>query len=280
MGALIRFELKKLVAEKRSLIGLLNILLINALFLLAFYLRGHSHGSRPHEVARGHLTSEFLNALCYTQTILVPSIYMLFPMVLITMGAYILAGEIEVGNIRLMLFRPVPRWQVLLAKFAALCVYSAVMLALLLVISYGSSLLLLPARGLVIVVPQMYGLGGRFLILPPDVALQRIFLSYALALPMLMSVSAFALMLALVTRHFVAACILASTIYFASYVIGTIPMLSAIHPFLPTRYWPFWKYAVLTPIPWERIGEFAFWTGAYTVGFLVLAAALFNLRDV
>jgi ABC-2 type transport system permease protein len=130
------------------------------------------------------------------------------------------------------------------------------------------------------VVGPMYMLKTSVWLLPEADAVARIALSYVLALPMLMSVAAMSLMLALVTRHFTSAAILTSTVYFASYVIGSIPILSSIHPYLPTRYWPFWKFALLPDIPWHLVGQYGLWTLGYTVVFLALAAALFNLRDV
>ena len=279
MVALIRFELRKLLVEKRSLIGLLNIVLINVLFALAFTLR-NSHPNHPHELHSKVMVGELMNAYMYVQTILAPSVFMLFPMVLAVMGAYILAGELELGNLRMVLFRPVARWQVLGAKFVALSCYSLVMLVSLAVISFGTSALMFQTRGTVLVVGPMYLLGGGTWLLPAGEALSRILLSYVLALPMLMSVAAMSLMLALVTRHFTSAAILTSTVYFASYIIGTIPILSAIHPYLPTRYWPFWKFALLPDIPWPQVGQYGLWTMGYTVVFLALGAALFNLRDV
>lgn len=279
MLALIRFELKKLVAQKKSLIGLLNIVLINALCSLGFYLENRRHATRPHPFAHDHLMGEFINAYQYTQFILVPSVFMLFPMVLAIMAAYVFSGEFEVGSLRMMLFRPVSRWQVLLAKFVALSVYAAAMLALLGVVSYTVGRLQLNPRGLVIAPGPMYQLGATQ-ILTADEAPARIVLSYVLAVPMLMSVAAMALMFAVVTRHYTSAAILTSTVYFASYIIGALDMLSALHPFLPTRYWPFWKFAVVREIPWNLVGLYAGWTAGYTLVFLALGIALFNMRDV
>lgn len=279
MLALMRFEIKKLLAEKKSLLGLLNIVIINLLFSLAFYLRNKSHGAKPHPADTTVLVNELVNAYQYTIAILAPCAFLLFPMVLSVMGAFMLAGEIENGSIRMMLFRPVGRWQVLVGKFVALSLYSLAMLVLLGVLSYLTALLQFEPTGKCLIPGPMYMLRDTYLLMPEQ-APPRILLAYLLAWPMLTSVSAMSLMLALVMRHFTSATILTSTVYFASYVIGSLPMLSGIHPFLPTRYWPFWKFALMETIPWDTIAIYAGWTGLYTVVFLAMGCVLFSMRDV
>ena len=280
MFALTRFEIEKIVAQKRSWAGFLAVAMMNALFALAFHLRNQRAAAQPVRGLQDRLVGEFMNAFVYTQTILAPCMYMLFPIILSIVGAYILAGEIETGSIRLELCRCVSRWQVMAAKFVALCAYSVVMLLALGVTSYVVSAWLFKPTGDVLVVGHIFGLKRGLYVIPKADALRRILLSYTLALPMLMSVSAMALMFSMSTRHFTSAAILTSTVYFCSYVVGSIPLLSAIHPFLPTRYLPFWRFMLMPDIAWDRVGMHAFWTACYTAGFIGLATALFSRRDL
>lgn len=285
MFALIRFEIRKLVVQKKSWVGLLTVGLINFLFGLAFYLLQRNKADTPSHPDPSHLVREFLNAYVYTQSILAPCAFLLFPMVLAIMAAHNLGGEFELGSLRMILFRPVTRLQVLLAKFVALSLYAAGLLICLAVVSYAVAATFLPARGDLIVPGGMFLLPGeyRLLVHPAGEAPVRILLTYALALPMLMSVCALALMFALLTRHFTSAAIVTTTVYFCSYLVSGIPLLSSVHPYLPTRYWPFFRYGLvgtLSTIPWDQIASHAAWTAAYTVAFLVIASALFNLRDV
>jgi ABC-2 type transport system permease protein len=280
MFALMRFELRKLVAQRRSLVAFLAIALMNVLFALAFWMRSHRSGHKPIREVGGRLVGEFMNALVYTQTILAPCVFMLFPVILSIIGCHLLAGELEAGHLRLVLCRPVSRWQIVLAKFAALCVYGGVMLACLLGVSYAVSAAMFAPSGDVIIPGPMYMLERNLYILPREVAGQRILWTYTLAWPMLMSVAAMALMFSLVTRHFTSAAVLTSTVYFCSYIVSGIPLLSAIHPFMPTRYLPFWRHALLPTIPWHTIAANAGWTAVYTAGFLLLAAGIFSTVEV
>lgn len=280
MFALIRFELRKLVAQKRSLAGFGAIILINLLFVCAFLMRNRKFGHRPVPGVEERLVGEFMNAYVYTQTILAPSMFVLFPMILTILGCHLLAGEIELGQTRLMACRSVGRWQIVLAKFVALWAYSGALLLVLLVTSYAVSALLFAPSGDLIVIGHMYMIKEGVYIHPAADVPWRILTSYLFAWPMLASVGALALMLSLATRQFTSSAILTSTSYFCSYIVGGIPFLSAIHPFLPTRYLPFWRFLMYPNVPWARLGEYALWTGGYTALFLAVAIAVFNLQEL
>ncbi len=281
MFALTRFELRKLLAQRRTLTALAAIALMNLLFAAAFTVRSRHAGSHPAPHAAGRLIREFLDAPTYTQAILAPCMFAIFPIVLAVFGAHILAGEMERGQLRLVLCRPVSRPAVLGAKFIALSLLAFGMLAGLLVCSYAVGAALFPASGDVLIPGPMIGLrSAGILIIPWKSAWFRLGLSYLLAWPMTMSLAAMALMFSMLTRHFTSAAVLTAAVYFSSYIVGSISLLSAIHRFLPTRYLPFWRYALLPQIPWHRIGTDAAWTGLYTLAFLAVAGALFSLRDV
>lgn len=287
MWPLIRFELLKIWRQKKSLAGLIAIAGINLLFAIAFLLRQRHPDPGQHHRQEAGLTDamfqEMFNGYVYVQTILAPCMWMLFPVVVGVLGSHLLAGELELGSLRMALTRPVLRRQVLAAKFATLSAYSLALLLLLGILSYAVGASLFKAQGDLILFGPMFGLTDRtamLIVFPVAEALPRILLSYALAWPMLMAVSAMTLMFSMLTRHFTSAAILTITIYFCSYVVGGIPMLSSIHPYLPTRHFPFWKYALLEKIPWDTIGHDALWTAGYTVAFLAVAAVIFETRDL
>ena len=150
----------------------------------------------------------------------------------------------------------------------------------LLVLSYTVSAIVFKPSGDMFVSGKMLLLKRSFIVHSADAAMPRILLAYVLAIPMLMSISAMALMFSMITRHFTSASILTSTVYFCSYIVSGIPFLSAIHKFMPTRYLPFWRYALVENIPWDTICNHAFWTFGYTAVFLGLAIAIFNVLDL
>jgi len=278
--ALTRFELKKLWRQKKNLIGALNVVLINGLFIVAFYMTQFKRADKAVREAPDFTYGEFLNVNTYTQVILAPSANMLFPMVLSVIAGYMLAGEFELGNLRMMMFRPISRWQMMLSKFFALSVYGAALLAFLLVCSYITSNLLFTHGGPALIPGEMFRLETKVVVLSADEMPFRLVMSYILAIPMVASVGAMALMFAVITRHFVSAAILTSTVYFCSQIVGSLPMLSSIHPYLPTSYWTFYGKVLEPTIPWDTIALHAGWTAAYTGIFLAIGITSLNMRDV
>ncbi|MCJ8329629.1 MAG: ABC transporter permease [Lentisphaeria bacterium] len=283
MYALIRLEIKKIVSQKKSWMGLVAILIINALFTLGFVMNNQKRGQETSKVATDFLVSDFMNASFFTQTILGPALFLIFPMLIAIIAAHTYAGEFEIGSIRMVLMRPVSRFQVLMSKFITVVLYSIIMLILLGVLSYiigtiflnKSDNLIIPA--IVYDIPQKY---GRIFEYVGWEGHKRIILSYLFSIPMLMSISAMAIMFASLTRHFTSAAILTTTLYFSSYIVGIIPFLSSIHPYLPTTKWAAWKYVLIPEIPWDVVLNQLAWSGGYTAVFLGIASALFYMRDV
>ena len=284
MFALIRFEIAKIGGQKRGWTGFLAVAAINALFALAFYLRLHHPSRHARHRPPGmdeQMVAGFINAQVYTQTILAPTLYILFPMILAIVGTHMLASEIETGSMRLMLCRPVRRWELVLAKFLALCGYSAVLLLALLLSSYAVSATLFKPTGNVIIVAPLFGLGGNAVhVLPASEAWSRLLMSYAFGFPLLATLCAMALMFAALTRHFATAATLSGSFYFCSYIVTGIPLLSNIHPFMPTMYLHFWRYVLVADIPWARVGSDALYTGGHLTVFLAVAMLVFHRLDL
>lgn len=283
MRHLIVLEFKKLLRQRKSLTGIFAIFILNALFALGFLLRSAKSGDQPSEIDGSYLVSDFLNAMVYTQTILVPCTFIIFPMVLAIIGAHMLAGELENGTLRLVLVRPVSRSAIMVAKITALSAYAAMMILALLVSSYVVSRLLLGPGEVSVVVGPMVGIPkemGTVFILTPEQAYSRLFLSYLLSLPMQVAVCCLTMMMSVLTRHFTSAAVLTTMVYFSSYIIGIIPFLSALDRYLPSRHWSFWKYALLPKIPWDQIALHGLWTFLYCLAFYLIGLAAFRHKDL
>jgi ABC-2 type transport system permease protein len=279
MFALIRFETRKAFSQNKCLLGVFAIAMVNALFVLGFFLSRE----QPKELLRRigpELLKEFFNGCVYAQTVLAPCALILFPVLVAVIVSYVFAGELEIGHMRMTLVRPPSRVKILLAKWCAVALYTGLMLLALLCVSYLFALVLMKPSGDLIVIGDAFGIHKKFILHPAGMeAWGRVALSYALAWPALLSMSCMAFLFATLSRNFALSAILGSTVYLSSYVVGELPFLSGIHRFLPTSYMPFWKYALLERIPWDKIAHDALWTGVFSLVFLALAAALFERGD-
>ena len=128
-GAL-RREWIKLLFQRRSYLIWGGAFLIPFLISLALYLAG----SDPHSEGGGPLFMEQVtnNGMFVTVAALSSLISFLLPMAAAMVAGYMIAGEAELGTLRIVLLRPVRRGGFLLAKWAMAMVYLAVGLALML----------------------------------------------------------------------------------------------------------------------------------------------------
>ncbi len=279
MFALIRFETRKVVSQNKCLLAFFAILMINALFVLGFVMTKR-HPKDLTKLLGPELFKELFNACVYIQTILAPCTALLFPVLIAVIVSYVFAGEYEIGHMRLTMVRPLGRLKILFAKWCAVAFYSAFLLASLLVTAFLLACVMMKPSGELIVIGDAFNLGHKFVVHPAGFETwSRIALSYVLAWPMLLSVSCLSFMFASISRNFALSAILSSTVYISFYVVGLLPFLSGIHPFLPTRYMPFWKYALALDIPWDKILSDSLWTLAFSAAFFAIAALFYERND-
>jgi len=279
MFALIRFETRKVVSQNKCLLAFFAIIMINALFVVGFVMTKH----HPHDLTKllgPELFKEVFNACVYIQTILAPCTAVVFPVLIAVIVSYVFAGELEIGYMRLTMVRPLSRVKILFAKWCAVAIYSGFLLASLLLTAFVFACVLMKPSGELIVIGDAFQLPQKFIVHPEGFETwSRIAVSYLLAWPMLLSISCLSFMFAAISKNFALSAILSSTVYLSFYVVGLLPFLSGIHPFLPTRYMPFWKYTMLVNIPWDKIACDALWTLAFSAAFFAIAALFYERND-
>ena len=119
-GALHR-EWIKLLFQRRSYLIWGGAFIIPFLISLAFYLSGDDSGDGP--VFMERITSNGMFVALGSLTVLIP---FLLPMAAAMVAGYMIAGEAELGTLRIVLLRPTRRGAFLLAKWAMAVVYLAV----------------------------------------------------------------------------------------------------------------------------------------------------------
>lgn len=277
---LIDFEVRKLFRQKQAYLGAAVVLLLSVLCAIGIHL----HRVRAEAKGRsfeGRLIAELINGVTFAETVLLPGVYMLLPMVVAIFTAGCLAGEIQSGLARTVCVRPVSRWQVLAAKLAALGIYSYFLLLTQLTVSVGLGWALFGLKGDVITAdPRLWGSPRALFIMPESVAWQRMLLSYFFAGYSLISLSAMALMFSAILRRTTVAAVVPLGIYYTSLVLGWLPLLENIQRFLPTRHLMVWKYFLAPDIPWPDILHDGSFLALYTLAYLLVAGFTFANSDL
>jgi ABC-type transport system involved in multi-copper enzyme maturation permease subunit len=126
----------------------------------------------------------------------------------------------------------------------------------------------------------MLGLGGGVIILPAEVAIRRLLLSYLLAAVSLWSLAALGLLFGVVLEQTASAAMAALGLYFISHIISATGIFTELQRYLPTHHWNWWNRVYGPEIPWHDLLQHGLWIGAYTAACLGLSIGIFLKKDI
>lgn len=254
------------------------LLMLVGLCSVGIYLRMSKHGGRQFE---GRLMRELINGISFSETVLLPGIYILLPMMIGILSASMFAGEFESGQIRMMSIRPVSRTALLLSKLIAVSLYGYICLFFLLLTSYVSGAFLFGFSGDVLIFgPAFLGKDSSIYILNGSEAWKRLLLSYFFAGYSLISIASLFIMFSVIVRKLTVAIIIPLGIYFTSYILDALPFMENLQGFLPTRYLMAWKYVMAPQIPWDSVVHDGVFMLLYTACYLAIAVICLKTKDI
>lgn len=262
-----RWELRKLVSQKRTYLGLAVAVILPLIFVVFEVLRGGS---------RAHGDSIFATEL--TQSGLATPVLMLLflsafflPLVAALVSGDIVAAEDGNGTLKTILTRSVDRGQVIAAKALAAMSYAAFALFLSTAVATGAGV---AAWGFHSIVT----LSGS--VVSASEGLLLVFAADAVYLIPLLTVASFGVLLSTATRNSAASVIGTIGLVIVLYIITAIPGLESIHPYLLTEQFQAWQGLMRTPTDWAPIGHSAWVCALYAVPSLFAAYLVFLRRDV
>lgn len=272
------FELRKMARRKLLHAGLAVSLFLTFLAAAGIY---HKTARHPHRKVASRLVTELINGVTFSETVLLPGIYMILPMVLGIFAAASFAGEYEKGHLRAVAIRPVSRWQIFIGKFVSLSLYSYLLLGILMIVSYCVGASLFGFSGDVIVFgPAFLGKGAKVFILPESIAWRRLLLSYFFAGYSLISLTAMFMMFSAIFKRPAVATVFPLGIYYTSYILDALPFMDSLRRFLPTRFLMIWKYVMAENVRWSDMAHDGMFLFAYTAAYLIIGGIAFSSSDL
>jgi ABC-2 type transport system permease protein len=267
-STVLRWELRKLVSQKRTYLGLGLAALFPLIFVVFENLHNrHGHGGNL-SIFSSQITASGLATPVLTLEFL--SAFML-PLIASLVAGDIVAAEDGNGTLKTILTRSVDRGQVFAAKTLAACIYAA--LAVYVAAAVGTvggvaSWGFHPVRTL-----------SGTLVSAPE-ALLLVVAANAVYLIALLAVVAFGVLLSTATRNSAASVVGAVGFVILLYIVSAIPGLEGIQPYLLTNQFANWHGLLRTPTDWTPIGHSAWVCALYTVPALFAAYLVFLRRDV
>ncbi|MFC3687150.1 ABC transporter permease [Aquipuribacter hungaricus] len=254
-------------ARRRHLAILGVLAAVPVLIALAVYFfDGPSSGDGPPFLDR--VTD---NGLFVGITALVICVPLFLPLAVGVVAGDTIAGEAGQGTLRYLLLSPAGRTRLLAVKLAGVVVFCAV--ATLTVVAAGS------AVGLALFGAQDVAVlsGGT---ITPWEAGGRALLAAGYVTVSLVGLGAIGLFVSTLTDVPVGAMAATVTLAVVSQVVGQIPQVEAIHPWLPTYRWFDVADVLRDPVAWESFRLNALLQAAYVAVFSALAWARFTTKDV
>ena len=260
-----RWELRKLRSQKRTYLGLGAAAAVPIIFVVALATRGGG----PNEVAFGRYVHD--TGLAIPLVLLLFGSVWMFPLITALVAGDIIATEDRHGTLKTILTRSVERHQVFAGKTLATITYAVAAIAISGAVALGAGILasgfnpITTLSGTRVSAPRGLGLVGASLL----VYLLPIF-----------AIACVGLLFSTLFRNSGAAVVATLMFSLLLQLVGILPGLGALHPYLLSTQFEAWQGLLRTPIDWVPIVR-AIWVCAlYGLPALAAAALVFLRRDV
>jgi ABC-2 type transport system permease protein len=266
----LRSELRLIGVRRRNQVGLAALAVVPVILAVALKVstpdRGGDRGGGPDFLAQ--VTG---NGFFVALAALGVELTLFLPIAVAMLAGDAVAGEANAGTLRYLLAVPVGRTRLLAVKYAG--------------IVYGAFLgpLVVAASGLIIGL-LLFGGGDVTLLSGSQVSfadglLRLLWVCLYLGV-CLSALGAVGLFLSTLTEQPMGATIALTMLTVASFVLGQIPQLDWLHPYLLTQHWNDFGELLRDPVSLRALRPGLLSAAAYLVIFLPAAWARFSNRDV
>jgi ABC-2 type transport system permease protein len=262
-----RWELRKLVSQKRTYLGLGLAVALPVIFVV-FQNVHQRHGRGADNIFAPQITQ---SGLATPVLMLLFLSAFLLPLIAALVAGDIVAAEDGNGTLKTILTRSVNRGQVFAAKalaaasYAVIAVFlSAAVATILGVASWGFN--------------QIVTFSDTVVSAPKGLLL--VFAANACYLIPLLTVAAIGVLLSTATRNSAASVVGTVGLVLMLYIVAQIPGLEGIKPYLLTEQFQNWQGLLRTPTDWAPILHSLWVCALYAVPALFAAYLVFLRRDV
>ncbi|MGY1437376.1 ABC transporter permease [Streptomyces reniochalinae] len=211
------------------------------------------------------------NGLFLVFTALAATLPFFLPMTVGVIAGDAVAGEAGAGTLRYLLVAPAGRTRLLLAKFSAVLAFCLTATATVAVFALATGALLFPTGQVTLLSGTSVSFGEGLL------RAMAIAVTVALSL---VGLATLGLFISTLTNSGVAAMAATVGLLITVQILGAIPQLDEIHPFLFTHYWLSFADLLREPVYWDDLLKNLGLQALYTAVFGSAAWAGFGARDV
>jgi ABC-2 type transport system permease protein len=266
IAAVYRWELRKLIAQKRTFIGIGAAIAVPLIFVVA--MAADSSGG-PEGVPFGEYVRQ--TGLAVPLVCLFFGAIWLLPLITALVAGDIVAAEDQNGTLKTILTRSVDRSQVFTGKLLATLTYTLVILTIFVGIATVAGGLAFGFEPLTTLSGTTIGVGRALVLIVGGT------LTYALPLT---GMAAVAVLLSTVTRNSAAAVVGTLMFSILLQILGSISALDFLEPYLLSEQFNAWQGFLREPIDWDPVIRAAWVSALYAVPAIAWAFLVFLRRDV
>jgi ABC-2 type transport system permease protein len=263
-----RWELFKLRHQKRTYLGLGMAILVPVLFVVAVHLRRHHE-----QGGNGFAFSDYVDksGLAIPLVVLLFGAIWLFPLIAALVAGDIVASEDHNGTLKTIFTRSLERWQLFVGKGLVALTYAILAIGL-----CGTVGVI--AGSLQSGFHPLQSLSGTIVSAPR--ALELVYVSLLVYLIPTFAIVCIGLLLSTITHNSAAAVVGTLMISLVFQLIGVLPGLGSLQPYLLSTQFNAWQGLLRTPIDVEPIVRAAWVCAIYGAVSLSAAFLVFMRRDV
>lgn len=277
MWKLLRIELFKIFKRPRTYIAFAAIACIIFLIQLALYADGEAYlqfalqSLRENFDIGGKILNGYLVCYFILQTLLIH-----VPLLIALVAGDIIAGEANMGTLRLLMIKPISRTHFMLSKFFASVIYTLLLLVFMAILSLAISIAVFGTSDLIIMKSEM------IVILDKSDVLWRYFGAFGFAALSMTTVASLAFLLSVFAENSIGPIVATMSIIIVFTILTTmdIPFFNATKPFLFTNHMLNWKGFFEDPVDYGEVLKSAIALLIHILFFVSLAILSFNRKDI
>ena len=277
MIKLLSLELYKIFSRPRTYISFGLVSAIALLIQLAMTAGGKDflsfgmQGITEQFDVNGNILNGYLVAYLILQSLLVH-----IPLLIALVAGDSLAGEANMGTLRLVLSKPFSRMELVLVKFLASIVYALLLISWLAVMALFLSMF-------------MFGTGDMinlksdtFILLLENDILWRYIAAFGFASVAMSTIVSLSMLLSAFAENSIGPIVATMGIVVVLTILSNLelPLFNALKPYLFTTHMIGWKGFFDDPVPYPAIARSALVLLVYTLGMLLGTILYFNKKDI
>lgn len=277
MWTLLQIELFKIFKRPRTYISFAAIAAIIILIQTAFYADGETYiqfmlqGINSSFDVDGKILNGYLICFLILQTLLIH-----VPLLIALVGGDMIAGEANMGTLRLLISKPISRSKLMMSKILATMIYTLMLLVWMAILSLLLSILIFKTGDLMIFKST------EIFILSGDDIMWRYYAAFGFAAIAMTTVAALSFLLSLFAENSIGPIVSTMSVVILFTILTTmdLPLFNAIKPFLFTSHMLGWKGFFDDPVNYHSVLKSAGILALHVVLFVSAAIYIFRKKDI